>query len=71
MEYAVDLCCGVPQGSVLGPVLFIIYIQLFSSVIDHNPVSNQLYADDTQIYKSSHPTEVDATIQELRSAFLM
>ncbi|KAL3886192.1 hypothetical protein ACJMK2_026201 [Sinanodonta woodiana] len=61
----VEVCCGFPKGSVLGPVIFFLYTQQLSSVIDHHPVLHQLYADDTQIYKSRHPTEVDATIHEV------
>ena len=58
----VDLCCGLPQGSILGTVFFTLYTHPLSCILDQHPVSRQLYADDTQIYKSSQITEVDATI---------
>ena len=40
------------SGSVLGPILFILYTQLLTSVILKHPVSHMLYADDMQMYKS-------------------
>ena len=61
---------GVPQGSVLGPILFTRYSQPVSDKIREHNISYQKFADDTQLNKTSQPKELQCLVSDFDSCFL-
>ena len=54
---SVTCTTGVPQGSVLGPLLFTAYVSPIAGIAHLYSIDQQQYADDTQLFISLSPSD--------------
>lgn len=55
-----EVVSKVPQGSIVGPLLFCVYMLPQGYIIHQHGVAFHFYADDSQIYLSAQPGAVSA-----------
>ena len=67
LSFRSDLSFGVPQGSVLGPLLFTLYTTPLSSLVSGHATPHHLYADGSQLYVCFSSGDSAAALNGLQS----
>ena len=61
---------GVPQCSVLGPMLFTMYIKPLSAIIDSHSIIHHSFADDLQLHVSALPDGISELLHSMQSCII-
>jgi hypothetical protein len=64
-SFSTIVLCGVPQGSVLGPIQFLLYMADLIRLIEQHSLHPHTYVDDTKIYGSCAPSETSELQERL------
>ena len=57
-----QLTCGLPQGSVLGPILYLVCTSPLGAILRRHGVRFHMYADGTQLYLDMKTTKVEDVV---------